>query len=145
MPEYFIFEIKKLEASYSLSINSNHQSDEGPYNEHMSIEFDAKCIYPKKFDGVMARVDVVGKRDCLEPKIYQNNSDWKPRCVGCLELSPAGGRFYISVPHESMSFILDALTHNMFRFLSLWGPPLKRGKSLCLEFRFIQSINLEDY
>jgi len=41
--------------------------------------------------------------------------------------------------------ITTALAHGLFRYVETYGPPLKRSKSLCSEFRFLQTVNLEEY
>ena len=143
-PGYFIFEIKEWEPTYSLSVNYDKFRDTA-YREHVGLDIDAVCVFPPPLAGRETRFNLAAERNCLTPEIFKQDSDWKPRCVGLLDLPPANGRFYLSVPHESISVVITALAHGLFRYVETYGPPLKRSKSLCSEFRFVQSVDLEEY
>jgi hypothetical protein len=76
---------------------------------------------------------------------HQRDHDWRPRCVGLLDLPPANGRFYASIPHESMGMLLAALTTGHYRYVLLFGPALSRGKSLCQSIHFQRTVDLAEY
>jgi hypothetical protein len=142
--ESFIFEIVRWSPSYFFSVDSNKHRD-GPYNEHAGIEIEATCIFPETLKGRSAQFEIAGSRDCLTPWSYKNDPDWVPRCVGELVLHPTRGRFYTSVPHDSLPFVLTAFAHDLFRYVLVYGPPLNRSKSLCSSFHLMQSVDLEEY
>ncbi|MDD3029375.1 MAG: hypothetical protein PHS57_03725 [Alphaproteobacteria bacterium] len=144
MPEYFIFEIAKWEPYYFLSIDTGKYR-EGPYSENVGFEIEATCVFPEKVKGRTAAFDIAGRRNCLMPPIAQDDPDWTPRCVGELELSPTYGRFYSSIPHESVQIVLSALAHGLFRFILVYGPPLKRSKSPCSFMQFKRTVDLDEY
>jgi len=68
----------------------------------------------------------------------------KPLCIGERETRPSGGRFWCSVPHDDLPFILTAFAHGLFRYISLWGPALKRGESLCISVHLMQSVDPDE-
>lgn len=142
--QHFIFEIKEWKPSYLFSIDHSRYRD-GPFSEHVGIELEASCIFPEDLVARNVMFHVAGKRDCLEPEILRHDPDWKPRCVGLLELPPERGTFLTSVPHESLAVLLIALAHGLLRFILLYGPPLSRRKSLCSSIEWASSVNLEDY
>lgn len=143
MQSYF-FQIDEWVPSYSLSINQI-RFVVGPYRERIDIEFKVTCIFPAYLAWRPAHFTIVGERNQLEPEPYRRDPDWKPRCVGLLEMPPGGGPFYASIPHESMSFVLEGLAHGLFRILSVYGPTLFGGKSYCTSINLMQPVNLEDY
>ena len=81
----------------------------------------------------------------MHPAIMNREPDWRPNCVGALALPPSGGDFYLTVPLENMAFLLTAFAQGMFRYISLWGPQLSRGKSLCTSVQLLPTIDLNDY
>ena len=141
--QYYVFEIGAWELEHLLSVNSDRYRD-GPYNEHLTIEFTGTCVHPEALKGRTVRFDIAGKRDMLQPEVFQRDPEWKPRCIGALETNPSGGWFYFSVPHDSMACILTAFAHGLFRYVSLWGPALKRGKSLCTSVHLLRSVDLNE-
>jgi len=143
-PSSFLFEIKDWEPSYILSINHDRFFG-GPYREYMHIDFDALCLRPVKYQGQIIRFTFAGERDRLELEISKRNSDWRPICIGSLELQKEGGAFYASVPHDSMGFLMDAIARGMLRFVHLWGGQLKRGKCLNTSLTMMKSVNPDDY
>ena len=142
--EMYIFEIRDFEPSYRLSVNHT-KLDHAPYHEHVSVTFQAVCIHPPKVAGRTARFDLVAERNVFEPWAWKEDNDWRPRCVGLLELPPSGGRFYVAMPNDSLSWVLAALGQGAFHYVSLWGPALSRGKSLCQSVEFHQTIDLSEY
>jgi hypothetical protein len=143
-PECFIFEIGAWEPGYIFSVDSGkHRS--APYSEHVLLEIDATCVFPEKLAGREIRVSISGQRDCLNPFAYRQDKDWVPRCIGLLELPPAGGRFYTSVPHDSIAALTVSLAHRMYRYILLYGPPLGRSKSLCSSMQFERTVDFENY
>lgn len=145
-PEFqtYLFEVKEWEPTYSLSVNHDRREDK-PYSEHVTIHFVAPCIFPLPLAGRLIDFHFFGERDHMRPLIFQRDPDWRPLCVGSLEFRPEQGNFYSSVPLENLPFILTAFAHGKFRFVSLWGPTLKRNKSLCTSMSFEQSVNLDEY
>jgi len=142
--QHFIFEIKEWVPCYSLSVNHD-KFRETAFREHVGIDLNAVCVFPQSLAGRSVELYVVGDRHCLKPAILQDDPGWRPRCVGALEWSPSRSNFYVGVPHESVPVITTALAHGLFRYVETYGPPLKRSKSLCSEFRFLQTVNLEEY
>jgi hypothetical protein len=140
----FIFEINEWEPDYLLSVNHDRHRD-GPYSEYVNIKMTAPCIFPEQLAGRVAQVHIMGQRKFLDPEIYRRDRDWKPLCVAGLHLPPSSGEFYLAVPLENMPFLLTAFTHGLFRFISLWGPPLKRSNSLCTTVNFMRTVDLSDY
>ena len=142
--ECYVFEIGEWKPSYILSVNRQRDRT-GAFYEHIDIEIQTLCIYPKKLAGRSAQFTLSGQRNCLTPTAYQRDPDWIPNCVGLLELPPTRGRFYTAVPHESLSALITPLIHRLFHFVLLFGPPLSRGASLCSSMQFEQTVDLEDY
>ncbi|MDD3371681.1 MAG: hypothetical protein PHE27_07665 [Alphaproteobacteria bacterium] len=143
MPEYFIFEIAKWEPYYLFSLSADKHKEEF-YSEYAGFEIKAICIFPEKLKGREATFDVTGRRDGLMP-LSEHTQNWEPKGVGELELSPTYGRFYTSIPQDSLDFMSSSFSQGHFRFILLYGPSLKRSKSLCTEMQFKQSVDLEDY
>lgn len=139
----YVFEIKDWEPSHLLNVNQK-RNGEGPCNEYVTIEFLGSCIHPEALKARTVRFDISGRREMLEPEVYRRDPAWKPLCIGLLESHPSGGRFYFSVPHDNMAFILSAFAHGCFRYISLWGPALKRGKSLCMSVHLTRSVDLDE-
>ncbi len=142
--ESYVFEIVRWEPSYGFSVDQNRDR-EGPYREHTILEIQTSCIYPKKLAGRATHFSLSGRRGCLVPPVYRHDPEWVPRCVGMLELPPSGGRFYTSVPHDSLPALITPLVHRLYRYILLFGPPLSRGKSLCFSMQLERTVDLEDY
>jgi hypothetical protein len=142
--EMYIFEIRTFAPSYSLSVN-RMKFDHSPYREHVSVTFEGVCIHPKRMIGRVTRFDLVGDRSVFEPWEWRQDKDWRPNCVGLLELPPTGGRFYVAMPNDSLAWVAAALGQGAFNYVSLWGPALSRGKSLCQSVEFHQTIDLTEY
>jgi len=142
--EAFILEIGELRPSYLLSVNS-HKYRETAFSEHMGIDIDAKCVFPEKLVGRTATITLAARRDSLTPEAFKEDSDWIPNCIGALELTAEGGRFYTDVPHESFGALATSLAQGLLRFVVLYGTPLKRGRTLCSSMQLEHSVNLEDY
>lgn len=140
----YIFEFRDVEPSYLLSINHEKYAD-APYSEYASINVKASCIHPDNLAGRQLGLDITGRRDFLSPEVFKREPCWRPRCVGALRLPPSGGEFYLPLPQDSLPFIQAAILHKEFRFLSLWGPPLRWGKSLCTSARLLRSVDLSEY
>jgi hypothetical protein len=143
MSEAFVFEIKGWEPSYSLSIN-RMKDRPGPYSEFLNAEIATQCISPKHLVGRAATFSLFGERDMLDLETYKSDPNWKPRCIGMLELKPSYGRFYATVPHESLASIIPALIKGMYRFIMVSGPPLKRSCSFCDSFHLMTKVDPED-
>jgi hypothetical protein len=139
----YVFEIGAWEPSYLLSVNFDRYMDEA-YNEYVIIKFAGVCIHPETLRGRTVEFHLAARRDMLVPEALRRNPDWRPLCVGSLELGRSSGRFSFSVPSQSMPSILTAFTHSMYRFVYLWGPTLKRGKSLCTSVHLLRSIDPDD-
>jgi hypothetical protein len=60
-------------------------------------------------------------------------------------LPPTAGRFYASIPHDSLAGFMTAMAHGLYRYILLYGPPLVRGKSLCNSLDFKRTIDVDDY
>jgi hypothetical protein len=142
--EHFIFEISSFEHRYSVLVNPQGY-EEPPYWEHSTIRIPTVCVFPAKLAGRDVLFDVAARRDFWTPYEWRKDPNWRPRCVGQLELPLAGGRFYSSIPQESMAAFLTAMTHGLFRFILLYGPPLTRGKSLCGSMSFERAVDLDEY
>lgn len=142
--ECYIFQIDAWKPGYIFSVDSStHRA--GPYSEHLGLELDATCIFPEKLAGRAIQISLAGRRDCLSPFAYQQDEEWVPRCIGALEFPPSGGRFYTSVPHDSITALTLSLAHQMYRYILLYGPPLGRRKSLCSSMQFERTVDLDDY
>ena len=139
----FVFEIKDWRPSYLLSVNHDRYRP-GLYSEYVTIEFESTCVFPPALAGRPLRSHVGADRDFLEPSILRIQPDFKPRCVGLLDLPPTGGRFDFAVPFETMGMLLPGFAHGHYRYLSLWGPVLKRGKSLCTTLHLERSVDLDE-
>ncbi len=144
LPEHFIFEITDFAPKYTFGVNHFRYRDE-PWWEHIEVEVATACIFPPKVAGRPALFKLVGQRDVWTPFEWQQDKNWRPLCVGVLELPPSGGRFYASIPNDSMTPLSAALAQGLFRYALLYGPPLSRGKSPCQSIDFKQSVDLEDY
>ena len=142
--QYYIFEITGWQPSYLFSVNSDTYR-EGCWREYAEIDAQGVCIYPEPLVGRPAKITFSGDRECLQPTILRHQPDWKPRCVGSLEMSATDGQFYTSVPYDALSFLVQALASGAFKFVLLWGPALYRRKSLCMSMELAQSVDLNDY
>jgi hypothetical protein len=142
--ESYIFEIADFRPSYSLSVE-HRKYEKRPWWEHTEIEFDSRCIFPEKLAGRTATFDLVADRNFWTPYAWQKDKDWRPACVGCLELSPSHGRFYCPIAFDSLPGLLTAMAHGLYRYVLVYGPPLKRGKSLCNNLQFMRTVDLDDY
>lgn len=140
----FLFEIKAWEPEYSWSINQD-KVRESPYREYLALELHTTCIFPEKLVGRDALFVLMADRDRISPSVFQRDPGWKPRCVGLLTLRPNDGHFYMRLPHENFVTLLTTLAHGLFRFVDVYGPVLSYGKSECSSFRFVRSVDLEDY
>jgi hypothetical protein len=144
-PASFLFEIKDWEPSYDFSVDYDRRSNNS-YNEYMQIDFNTVCLSPEKYQGRIIKFTFDARRDCLEPQISKIDPNWKPNCVGSLELPKAGGgSFYPAIPHDSMGFIVNAIARGMLQFVHLWGGEVKRNRCLSKSIRLMKSFDPDDY
>jgi len=130
-----MFEIKEWEPSYSFSLNRQKYA-ETDYSEYAELHLKTVCVYPDKFAGRSASMDISSRRGLLNPFDPRRDPRDKPTEIGLLELPPSGGRFYGGVPHETMSFLLSGLVAERFRYVTLSGNSLPRSAFFCTEFGF---------
>jgi hypothetical protein len=142
--ESYIFEITSFAPSYGLSVEHRKYAD-GPWWEHAEIEIDATCLFPASLAERTATFTLVADREFWTPYDWQKDHAWRPNGVGLLEVSPTQGRFYAPIAFESMPGLLTAMAHGLYRYILLYGPPLKRRKSLCTSIRFSRTIDLQNY
>ena len=140
----FIFEITDWAPSYHFSVNGLPDRDSA-YSEITLVEVDAVCRYPeKKLSGRTAHFSIYGDRGLLEPAQWRRTPDWRPSHVAHLELPPSGGRCYARLPIDSVGRLMAGFAHKRFRYVSLLGVELKRGRSLCTSISFSTDEGLED-
>ncbi len=139
----YIFEITDFEPTYMLSVNPG-ADDENPWWEHASLGLSTVCRHPETIAGRPAAFELAADRAFWSPSELRHRPGWQPLGVGMLELTPRGGRFYASIPHDSLSMFLTAFANGLFRFIVLNGPPLRRGKSLCTSFEFKRAMDPAD-
>jgi hypothetical protein len=142
--QHYIFEIKGWEPSYLFSVAHGRYETEC-YSEYADIELEGLCVFPETLAGRVTKIMLSGRRDCLEPRILQHDPDWKPRCIGGLEMSATDGRFDATVPYDALPFLMQAIALREFRYLLAWGPALYRRKSLCTTMHFEKEVDLKDY
>jgi hypothetical protein len=142
--QHFIFEVQSWEPEYWVSVN--HERHGGrPYSEHVGIDINGSCVLPRKLSDRSASFHLVGERNYFNPDFYGQEPDWRPRCVGELDLRPGRGSFYSQLPHDAMPSLLSGLAAGSFRYILLWGPPLRWGKPRCTSIDLRRSVFLEDY
>jgi hypothetical protein len=144
MPVHYVFEIAGFEPTYMLSVNPRRDDDK-PWWEHLSLEFATVCRLPERLAERPATFQLVADREFWTPYAWRRDHDWRPLGVGLLEISPMAGRFYASIPNDSMPTFMTAMAHGLYRYVLLYGPPLKRGKSLCTSLDFRRAIDFDDY
>lgn len=132
--ESFVFEIASCAPTYSLSVG--YSANDGPYREFCQLTLSCRCVFPEKLSGIETEIVIMGDRNCLQPGCWKADPDWKPRCVGQLEVRASRGRFCTAVPHDSPPYLLLSISQGDVRMIQLWGPSLYRGKSLCASMRF---------
>lgn len=140
----FVFEIEAWKPEYSWSVNQDKFAD-APYREYLTIDLHTNCIFPAKFAGRQVLFALLGDRCGFVPTAFQRDPEWRPRCVGLLSLRPGDAHFYVGVPLENFGLMVTAMAHGLFRFISVYGPPLRYGKSECSSITFLKSVNLADY
>ena len=141
---HYVLEISSFEPTHRLSLNPRDY-DEKPWWEHVALEITTICRLPEKVAGRPIRFELVADREFWTPYEWRKDHGWRPRTVGLLELSPTMGRFYASIPHDSMVTFMTAMAHELYRYILLYGPPLLRGKSLCTSLDFRRTINFDDH
>lgn len=144
VPEYFIFEVGEMKPHYLFSIDHDKYR-KASYREFAGIDLDTVCVFPKKLAGRPVSFSLMGERDHMAPEAFKQDSSWKPRCVGALEIGPQNGNFYMNVPHESLSYLTAVFVSREAKYIVLYGEPLSRGKSLCSTLHLEKTISLDDY
>lgn len=140
----FIFEIASWQPEYLLSIDYDRYRLR-PYNEYAHIRLSTVCIHPQKWAGRKARITVMGAENFMTPEVLKRNPEWIPNCVAAIDLPPSNGDFSLAVPMERLPFLMTAFSAGMFRYLLLWGPPLKRSRSMCSSAHFERTVDLSEY
>ena len=139
----FIFEIESWDFVYDFSVSGPRDGD-GPYHEILLVQLESVCRYPEKLVGRTARFALYGERNISEPWEWKQDSTWRPRGIGYLELPPSNGHAYARLPHESMPSLMTALAHKRVRYVSLHGAPLSRGRSSCRSISFSNDEGLDE-
>lgn len=142
--EYFIFEIGNWRPTFSIGVDYD-KCCSSPFREHAGIELEAVAVFPARVVGRTVTVSIMGERDWFMPASFRLDPKWKPLGIASLEFTLEDGHLYASVPHESLPFLASCIAHQGFRFVSAWGPPLKRNRSVSLEFRLMNSFDPEEY
>jgi hypothetical protein len=143
MMQSYVFEIEAWEPYYGLHI-TNARHDQRPYGEFVHIKFRGRCVFPASLEERGVDFTVAGDPDMPEPPIWKQDPDWRPRCVGRLDIRPQSSSFYFSVPHGTMPFLMPAFAQGQFRYAHLWGPAPKRGESYCLSVQLCKSVDFDD-
>lgn len=142
--ESYIFELRSWQPKYLLAVDRDRYT-ESAHSEYAHLAFEGECVHPLVHAGRVAGFTLASRRDFMAPTHSKKDLDWKPNGLGVLELSKSRAEFYTGVPHETLVFLMNGLALNLFRYALVFGPPLKRGKSLCTTFEFLRDVNLEDY
>ncbi len=140
----YIFEIVAWQPEYLLSVDYDRYR-RGPYHEYADIGLSTSCVHPKNWAGRPAQIVIMGEENFMMPEALKRDPDWTPNCVAAIYLPPANGDFALSVPMERLPFLMTAFSVGMFRYLLLWGPPLKRSRSMCTSVHFERTVDFTEY
>ena len=132
--EEFVFEVGQASVHYGFSLEHRRDSLD-PYSEHLSLTFDATCLYPDRFAGRVAKVNVLGHRKLVEDD-RARQPDWAPRGLGGMEADKSRFTLLCSLPFDACWATGAAISAGSVRYLLTNGPRLVRGKALITSLIF---------
>lgn len=125
--EEFVFEVGPVSVHYGFSLEHRRDSLD-PYSEHLSLTFEATCLYPDRFTGRVAKFNVLGHRRLVEEG-RAREPDWAPRAVGSMDADKSQFRLLCALPFDACWATGAALSAGSIRYLLTNGPRLVRGKA----------------
>lgn len=132
--EEFVFEIGQVSVHYGFSVEHRRDSLD-PYSEHLSLTFEAICLYPDRFVGRMATVTMLGQRKLVEED-RARQPDSAPRGVGSMEVDKSRFTLLCGLPFDACWATGAAISDGSVRHLLTNGPRLVRGKALITSLIF---------
>jgi hypothetical protein len=132
--EEFVFKVGQASVHYGFSLEHRRDSLD-PYSEHLSLTFEATCLYPDRFAGRVAKVNVLGQRRLVEEG-RTRQPDWAPRAVGSMDADKSQFRLLCALPFDACWATGAAISAGSVTYLLTNGPRLVRGKALITSLIF---------
>ena len=126
----YVFKVRDCRPVYCFAVSRLLRRPEA-YGEFPTIE--VKTIYQEKGVRPDRAVSfcIRSRRDLTTYPRPKPTSDWKPKIIGELYLGAQHGHFDMSVPQDSMAYLLTGFATGGFRVITLVGPPLKKKRTRC--------------
>lgn len=142
----YIVEVVEWGPSYLFSLNKEQFLDVGPYKEYFSFEGRGKVTYPPKLAEKSVELSISGDRQMIDRlQRPEKFSSEKPLAVGSVFIRGDQSQIFLSLPFDSMSFVGSLFQAGIFKYMVLYGEPLRYGKAMITSFHFEVGVNLEDY
>lgn len=138
-PVTYILDVKNFSSDYSFSIGQ--KEDDSPYNEYRTIDIEGEI---KITDSIKVRpatlvaLHIMSSRMEIEPS-------FKPKCVGHLNYMDSKVNAFVSLPPDSVQFVLSILKSGKADAVDLFGTELYRKQALVRSFRITTKFEWGDW
>lgn len=138
----YVFQVQDWRPVYCFGVSGFRRGPE-TYGEYPTIEVTALYQHNGVATDRVVDFSIRSRRDLTQYPDPKPAGDWKPKMIGELYLDSDGGFFEMSVPQDSMAYLLTGFATGGFRFITLVGPPLVKDRTLCVVAVFDRPMNRE--
>jgi hypothetical protein len=140
-PVTYIASVDRYAADYSFSVGSGHDYDLHPYSEHFSIQIDGvvKITTSAKVKlGTPVKIHIMGSVRDVDEK-------FKPLGVGFMDSMKGYLNAIISLPPQSVHYLLTLLETGKIEVVDLFGSEMKHRHSTIRSFRATTAFEWQDW
>jgi hypothetical protein len=141
----YCIEILDWELQYHFSLNPNKDIIVGPYWEQMNLKMTGKLLEPKKLQGRLIQIDILGDREKVSVLENPEKYHFEPRAVGILTAKKGHTEFSGFIPPDILPLIYFMLESGKTKILVLTGQSLYYGSADITSIYFEKDYNPRDW
>jgi hypothetical protein len=138
-PVTYILDVKSYSSDYSFSIGQ--KDDDTPYNEYRTIDIEGEI---KITDSTKVRPATLVALHIMS-SVTEVDPSFKPKCVGHLNYIESRVNAFVSLPPDSVQFVLSILKSGKADAVDLFGTELYRKQALVRSFRITTKFEWNDW
>lgn len=138
-PLEYVVEI--LEWDWSLRFGLQHdRHSRRAYSDFRHIELSGQLVMPQGITSLPVELTILPD---IEPETRRTD-EFSPQAVGSLDLQESRLWGLVSMPKDALAPVLQMLAVKRLRYLSLYGPRLRRRKTLIQSYRLHRCLREDD-
>jgi hypothetical protein len=132
--------------SYSLHLDNERKFYFGPYWDHACLHIIGNFIYPDKLIAKNIEMRLLGdRRDSKTLNNPDSHLDYERKCIGGLTVRGETREYLGSLPFDTFSLIVNALSTEKLKYLILIGYILKYGSADIFSVHFEEEFDRESW